>query len=87
MGSMTVKQVVQSYIDAPAALTSPTKGGTGFSHDGLTAYSYGAVIARKLGDKRAEVTSAKWSATTSKHTSLIEVALLRAGYTLSKAEL
>jgi hypothetical protein len=46
------------------------------------AYSYAAVIAVKLGGKRAVVTTHKYSVTTSKHTTLIAGALAREGWKL-----
>ena len=56
--------------------------------EGSTIYSYGYhfAVARRTGDKTANLTTRKHSQSTSVHTGLVHGALLRAGYSITNTD-
>lgn len=55
---------------------------------GDTVYSYGYhfAVARRTGDRTANLTTRKYSQSTSVHTGLVRGALLRAGYSITNTD-
>ena len=61
-------------------------GASALSFVGNYGKSYLATVARKTGPKTAQVTSKRYSVTTTKHTNQFRAALLSEGWTVTEAD-